>query len=215
MSGRAIILIVVGIIVIAGTTLYNIEAASTNIVSNFSDYFNRQSAQNIAQSGVNLCLRQLETNRAWRTGFPLTNMLDGHVIVNVYDTTYRGIPCVGIRSTGIAAYGTRREKQVVSTAFAYFPSAYIPFTVKALVTSNGPTATSGGIVIDGRDHTAAGVLVANNGKYGIWSSSTFSQTGSSKIGGTASSIDYVPLNPGDTNVIKQNQVWPYPDPYPS
>src|SRR5258705_12714336 len=91
MSGRAIILLVVGIIVISGTILYRIEAASSAIVANSAGYAKKQSARNIAQSGVNLALRQLETNSAWRTGFTSLKMLSGTATVTIFDTSFEGI----------------------------------------------------------------------------------------------------------------------------
>src|ERR1041385_4175624 len=91
MSGRAIILLVVGIIMISGTILYRIVAASSAIVANSAGYAKKQNARNIAQSGVNLALRQLETNSAWRTGFSSLSMLSGTATVTLFDTSFAGI----------------------------------------------------------------------------------------------------------------------------
>ena len=66
MSGRAIILIVVGILITSAVILYNIEAASTSIVANFNNEYLSQTAQNIAQTGVNMGLRQLANDGSWR-----------------------------------------------------------------------------------------------------------------------------------------------------
>ena len=38
MSGKAIIVLVTGVIIITATIMFNIEAASTRLVKNFSDY---------------------------------------------------------------------------------------------------------------------------------------------------------------------------------
>src|SRR5258708_38174197 len=122
MSGRAIILLVVGIIVVSGTILYRIEAASTAIVSNSVGYHKKQSARNIAQTGVNLSLTPLGYDNTWRTGFTGLNMLSGKVTVTVFDTTYAGIKnAIGIRSTA-----TLQESTATTPAFCYFPPPLIP-----------------------------------------------------------------------------------------
>src|ERR1700690_3257460 len=102
MSGRAIILIVSGIIVIASIILYHIEAASTAIVANSVGYYKRQSASNIAQSGVNLALSRLGTTRTYRTNSWKVNMFGGNCTISVFDSTYPGIDSnvVGIRAVG-------------------------------------------------------------------------------------------------------------------
>ena len=63
MSGKAIIIIVVGIVVVSGIVLYNIEAGSIAITRNVDRFFSGRAAQNIAQSGVNMALRQLPITR--------------------------------------------------------------------------------------------------------------------------------------------------------
>ncbi|MBI4548296.1 MAG: hypothetical protein HY707_09970 [Ignavibacteriae bacterium] len=206
MSARATIFIVAGIIVISATILFNIEAASTRIVANFNDYYLRQTAQNIAQSGVNLGLRQLAASRSWRTGFPLMEMLDGKVSVSVADTTFLDNDAVWIISTGIAEHGNSQETRALSKAYVYIPDAFVPLAVKALITANGPIASNGTLIIDAREHTATGTLISNQGTYAIWTSSTFIQGGSSDIGGTADSIDYSPSNPVNPAVVKTLQV---------
>src|SRR5437870_4079485 len=116
MSGRAIIFIVAGTIIISAIILYNIEAASTSIVANFDNAYLSETAQNIAQSGVNMGLHQLSEDRAWRTGFPLMNLLTGQVLVNVFDTTFTDIPVVAVRATGTSPSGGGATISATSTA---------------------------------------------------------------------------------------------------
>src|ERR1041384_878897 len=205
MSGRAIILLVVGIIVVSGTILYRIEAASTAIVSNSVGYQKKQTARNIAQSGVNLALVQLGYDNTWRTGFSGLNTLGGQVSVTVFDTTYAGIKsAIGIRSTA-----TLQESTVTSTAFTYFPPPLIPPPVKGLVTLNGINNINGGIVLDAEDHDPNSLVVnPGKGSYAIWTTGSSFTIGSSsgKVGGTAAGIDFVASNPANPAVVLLNQI---------
>lgn len=207
MSGRAIILLVVGIIVISGTILYRIEAGSTAIVANSVGYYKKQSARNIAQTGVNLALRKLGTNSSWRTGSWVISMFDGKADVTAYDTSYAGVKkSIGVRSTA-----TFQDSVAVSTVFCYFPQPLLPPDFKGLLTMNAANQSSGGIVVDGRDHNAfdATSVNATKGTYGIWTTgASFTQGGSSKIGGTVSGIDWLPANPAPAGTIQIGQVFP-------
>ncbi len=214
MSGRAIILVVAGIVIITGIILHRIEAASTNIAANFNNYFLQQSARNIAQSGVNLALRKLGNDRTWRMGFPLTNMLNGKVYVNVFDTIFAGIPAIGIRSTGIMEHRSSIEKQEVSTAFAYFPPEFVPAFAKGLLTLNASNQVNGNITLDGRDHdefAPPNQINPGKGTYGAWTTGASFIQGSAatRIGGTGiEGIDYIPANPFNPAVVATNQVLP-------
>ncbi len=204
MTGRAIIIVVVGIIIVAGIVLYNIEAASTNIVANLNTHFSKQTALNIAESGVNLALTQLAKNRDWRTGFNALPFQQGTVTVKVFDTTFSGIvtSCIGIRS--MATFNKTSDTVV---AFGYFPPKLKPISVKGLLTLNASNAVNGNITLDGRDHDIYGTLIAKTGTYGVWTTgSSFSPGGSGMVGGTSvDSVDHRPANPPDSGVIALNQ----------
>lgn len=207
MSGRAIILLVTGIIIICGTILYRIEAASTRIVENAALYHKKQEARNIAQTGVNLALRKLAADNTWRIGFFALPMLGGSATVTVFDTSYATIP----KAIGVRSIGTFQRTNAATTAFCYFPQPLLPPDLKGLLTLNGPNQVNGNIKIDGRDHDPydASVSAPGKGTYGIWTTSpTFTQSGSSSIGGTAAGADYAPANPGAPPVILTNQVLP-------
>src|SRR5437879_1156980 len=118
MSGRAIIVFVVGVIMTSTLILYRIEASSNAIVSNSVGYAKRQTARNIAQSGVNLSLRILDTNHTWRTASWSLTMLSGKANIKIFDTSFAGIStAIGIRSTG-----TVQESSATTVAFCYFPT---------------------------------------------------------------------------------------------
>ena len=202
MSGRAIIIVVIGIIVVSSIIFYNIEAASTRITANFQNYYLRQTAQNIAQSGVNLGLRQLANDNTWRTGFSSLSIFGGNVKVRAFDTTFTGKSVVAISATGTIEGGSASSIAYVQKGI---PGSFKP---KAALTTNGPTRTTGGIITDGRDHTTAGALISNQGILGVWSTSTYNQGGGSTVGGTSMiGVDHAPASPGDTSVIRTSQVY--------
>lgn len=207
MSGRAIILLVVGIIMVSGVILYRIEAASTAIVANSTGYHKKQSARNIAQTGVNLALRQLAPNNTWRTSNWKIDMLGGRATVTAYDTSYAGVA----KAIGIRSKGTFGDSAATSTAFCYFPQPLLPPDFRGLLTMNGPSGTGGNITVDGRDHKIFDSVSVNasKGVPGIWTTgSPFAQGGSSKIGGTVLGIDWAPANPAPVGTIQSGQVYP-------
>ena len=206
MTGRTIIIIVVGIIITTGTVLFRIEASSTNIVANVGQYYRQQTARNIAQTGVNMGLRRLADLSSWRTGIELMDVLSGKVAVTVLDTTFKGRPVVRISATGYMSYGTSLETGATSTA--YVSKGFNPIAVKAVVTTNAQTKIGGGLDIDGRDHDLSGTLIPNNGIFGVWTTSTFTKSGGGLIGGTSSAgIDKAPANPPDTSIALASQTY--------
>src|SRR5437867_8569057 len=105
MSGRALIIVVTGVIISTSVILFNIGASSTKIVQNVNSYYLRQSAQDIAHSGANLALRQLGNDSSWRASPTpwVVKMLGGRASMSVFDTSYAGIvKAICVRSTGIA-----------------------------------------------------------------------------------------------------------------
>lgn len=82
--------------------------------------------------------------------------------------------------------------------------------VRAALTTNGPVATNGTITIDGRDHDIDGYLILNKGTKGVFTASTYKQTGSSRVGGTDTEtdpsfyMDYYATKPGNPLVIETN-----------
>lgn len=88
------------------------------------------------------------------------------------------------------------------------PSSATTEAIQGSVASNSPIETKGNMVVDGRNHDMNGILVSNTGTYGIWTTSTLSQSGSSKIGGTKGSTDYAPSKPANSNAIKTSASFP-------
>jgi hypothetical protein len=205
MSGRAIIIFIVGLIVISGVVFHNIEASSTLITENYNKYYVRQTSQDIAQTGAGMALREIGNDINWRTGFPLMKLLGGKVQVTVSDSTLFGRKVIKIVSIGYQQYGTSLERR--DTCITYQRRSFVPSFVYGAVTTNNPVGANGSMIIDGRDHDTVGTtVIAGQGQWGVWTTKLFSQGGSSTVGGTAAGTDYAPANPGNPAVIKQLQV---------
>ncbi len=202
MTGRAVIIIVVGIIIVAGITLFNIEAASTAIVKNVNNVYSRNLAHNIAESGVNLALTKLGNDRSWRAGFSALPMFHGLASVSLFDTMFEGLRCICVRSTGTADNIT-----AVAYAYGYFPPGLKPISVRALITLHASNLINGTITVDGREHDIYGNLIPNSGTYGVWTTgSTFDLSSAScDVGGTKTGVDYAPSNPANPATIALNQ----------
>lgn len=206
MGGRALVVTLLGIMILSASVFYSITRSSEDLMRNVDKYFLRQSAQNIAQSGVNMALRKLSEDRTWRSGWPQLETMGGMLSVQLKDTLFKSRSVVRVVSTGIMDYGKASERR--QTSVAYLASGFLPATVKAAITTNNPIRTLGNLQVDGREHRADGTLIAASGTMGIWTTRTLSQGGSSDIGGTANGVDYTPDKPGNANIIKTNQVWP-------
>ncbi len=210
MSGKAIIVLVAGVIVITCTVMFNIEAASTRIVKNFSDYYMRQTTQNMAQSGVNLGLAQIRKNRAWRAGFSNLALLDGVVDVKVYDTFFDTIKAVAVHSVAVTDFGSGQKRRDTSVAYLFWARKQYPVNVKALLTLNSKATVSGNATLDARDHDMDGNLLPGAGVPAVWSTGVnfVLQSNATKVGGTDLGVDYAPANPVPNAVTKLNQTPP-------
>src|SRR5262245_37881777 len=92
MSGKALIIVVTGIIIVTSIILSTIGASSTRIVKNVGEYYSRQSAQDIAQSGVNIAIRQLVNDYTYRANTPWTlDMLGGKASIRVFDASFGAV----------------------------------------------------------------------------------------------------------------------------
>ena len=176
-------------------------------VDNFCD----NTARNISNSTAEMLLAELADNNNYRVSDLATHgMLGGTVEYTMKDTVFNGEDRIKI--SVITNYNgvTKSNTLIVSLP----ESGFIPGVAKAAITTNSSITTLGNLDVDGRNHDLNGNLIPNSGTYGIWTTQSLNQSGSSDIGGTDdNTIDYDPSRPGDPNIIKINQVFPggYPD----
>ena len=212
--GKAILIMVLGSLSIFAIVNLNINSNLRNASQTAINYYSDNQARNICNSMAQMLLAQLADSNSYRVSSPIKqNMFDGYASYTIKDTAVSGDSLIKVDVNGTF----NRITKSVSVFAKELTSGFVPATVKAAITTSNPVETNseinGKLVVDGRDHTAAGALIAGNGTLGIWTTSTLNQMGNSKIGGTDSGVDYAPAKPGNTNIISTNQIWPggYPD----
>ena len=82
-----------------------------------------------------------------------------------------------------------------------------PPTIRGAIVAAGPVKTLGNLTMDGRDHDINGNLISKKGTLGISTTQTFTQSGSSTVGGTKSGVDYSPSKPGNAAIIETHADW--------
>jgi hypothetical protein len=207
MGGRALLVVIVGVILIVSRIFLGITASSNEITENAEQVFLRQSAKNISKGGLNLGLRALANNPSWRSGIALMDMTSGKVSVTAEDVTYSGKQAVKLQSIGYMEYGTSLERRDTSIAYVQ-KGGFVPPTVKGAITANNPVTTLGNLTVDGRDHGISGAVIAGQGTAGIWTTGSLSQSGNSRIGGFRSGTEYAPSKPANANAVASGQTWP-------
>ncbi|PIQ86588.1 MAG: hypothetical protein COV74_04210 [Candidatus Omnitrophica bacterium CG11_big_fil_rev_8_21_14_0_20_45_26] len=75
----------------------------------------------------------------------------------------------------------------------------IPPGVRGAISGNGDMSTNGGIVVDGRDHDTNGNVIGN-GTYGLATSGSYSQSGSSQVGGNG----VAPADPAEPGTVEED-----------
>ena len=216
MPGKAIIILLAGMIALAGITVGNIYERGSDLAAASVNTYDNNQIKNIAEAGVQMALRKITVDTAWRTGFPLMNLLRGKVSVRLKDTTALSMNLIKIEAFAFTSYGTSTQKNY--TAICYVnrnatSTAILPPAIKGAISANNSIQTLGNLTVDGRDHDLSGGLVASTGTLGVYTTSTLNQSGASTIGGTKSGVDYAPSKPANLNTIATLQV--YPGGYPT
>jgi len=201
------------IIVLGGYITYSITSMTQNknvtqATENSVNSYSQTKARNIANSTIQMLMSKVADNESWRQTTPVTmQVFDGSAEYTVSDANFNGENLIKYSVTA-NVYGTTKQVTAYSGERSLFPGG-----IRGAITANNPVDTKGNITIDGRNHTVDGTLVNGSGSYSIWGSSTISQNGNSKYGGTYDGSDYAPTKPGDPNIISENQIWPggFPD----
>ncbi len=211
MMGRALLISVIAMYVVSLMISKNVSRTLGLQSDNVFNYNERIAARNLAESGIEIGLRQLAYARYSRATIVRT-MGNGIDSVTFLDTFYLGRSVVRItsvarlidKSTRYALY--RRDTSFTCAVFV--PKASVPGNaIHGAVTTNNPTTVSGSIIIDGRDHDTTGAtVISGSGTFGIWTTNSLTFQGSEMVGGTnIRRVDYAPSNPGDTSVVRWNQ----------
>ena len=205
---RFILIIVVGAFITYSITSLTQNKNVTQATENSVNSYSQTKARNIANSTIQMLMSKVADNESWRQTTPVTmQVFDGSAEYTVSDANFNGENLIKYSVTA-NVYGTTKQVTAYSGERSLFPGG-----IRGAITANNPVDTKGNITIDGRNHTVDGTLVNGSGSYSIWGSSTISQNGNSKYGGTYDGSDYAPTKPGDPNIISENQIWPggFPD----
>lgn len=212
MGGRALIVMITGIVIISATIFLNITARSTAISENADRNYYRIQARNIAQTGANLAMRQIEKTPTWTAGFDGISVMEGELSVSVANATYKGLQVIQITSIGTMDPGGPSERN--DTSIVYFTRGFTSPPIKAAVTTTHLAYAQGSIVVDGRDHYSDGSLVGTGqGTLGVWTLKDFQQTGGGKVGGVSGGVDYAPSTSANPKIFAEYQT--YPGGYPN
>jgi len=201
------------ILVLSGFITYSVVSLTQNknvtrATENSVQYYAQVKARNIANSTLQMLMSKVADNENWRQTTPVTiQVFDGTVQYTVTDDKFNAEDLVKYSVTA-NVHGTTKQVTTYSEHLSLYPGG-----IRGAITANNPVDTKGNLTVDGRNHTKDGTLVNGTGSYAIWGTSTISQNGSSDYGGTYNGSDYAPSNPGDPNVISENQIWPggFPD----
>lgn len=211
--GKASVIMVLGSISIFLIVNLNMNNSVTQATETAVDHFAQVHARNTANSVAEMLLAQLGDNNNYRVTTRTTmSIFEGTAGYRVIDTTMDGENLIKL-PIDVSFLGTTFKIDVFTQVAV---GGFIPATVKAAITTNNPVETKGTIYVDGREHDINGNLIANSGTLAIWTTSAYSQGGSSTISGTLSEVDYGPYgknSPGRENAYDATQVWPggYPN----
>jgi hypothetical protein len=148
-----------------------------------------------AEDGLSLSIAELKSGTDV-DGDGLGNLtataVDGRQItvtaVNLGPTSYVNSFLYQLHSVAVL----RRAQCGADLVAEIIPPQPIDFEARAAITSNGPVLTTGSITVDGRDWNLNGTAVVGPGTFGISSTSTITNTGSSSVGGAGMAPDGPP-----------------------
>jgi len=205
---RFILIIVLGAFITYSITSLTQNKNVTQTTENSVDNYAETKARNVANSTLQLLMSQVADDYSWRVTTPVTKQIfDGEATYTVTDETFDGEDLIKYTVTA-NVFGKTKSITAYSDNFPIRPLGF-----KGAITANNPVLSNGGLTIDGRNHTSSGNVVAETGTYAVWTTGTYTQQGTSVLGGTDLRLDYVPSKPGDPKIIKENQIWPggYPN----
>lgn len=211
MPGKALILLIVGVISLATVTYLNIFEAGDRLAQSAVTSYNSNQVKNIAEAAVQMAVRRVIVDTAWRTGYSNLNLMGGTVNLRLADTVFEAQNVIKVEAFAIALPGSLSERRYYAGCF-YKRNRIVtthPPGIKGAITTNSNITTLGDLVVDGRNHTPSGILISGLGSQGVWTTGGLEQKGSSTIGGTdGSGNDYTPTKPGSDSVISTSQTYP-------
>ena len=220
MPGKAMIILILGMIIITGLMLTGILRSSNNISKNMVTDYQKKMTYYIAQSGANIGLDKLRNNPTSfsydsTTFSPMKGAQTGaqSYIIGKVNIRVMGTPS-SIDTVISKAFTTNGSDTITYTSIASKYPIVIPTMTKGAFTSaTGVTYSFKGSPhdgIDGHDYTSAGVPISPpTGTYAIWTTGFVGINGSAAtVGGYVNGKDYPLSNKLDTNIVRQIQIYP-------
>jgi len=202
---RYIMIVVLGGMLTYGIANINQNSVVTqgtqNVVGNFS--FNR--AHDIASSMTDILLLRLANDFDYRVETEASeNLFGGEATYTVEDTFFEGDSLVKVK---VVAEYNGVEK--VTTTYAANPTdGWVPPVIRGAWTANANlNNTISDMYIDGRDHDLSLNILPTSGRFGVSSSTAFTNVENAAIGGTNNFVDYPMTFPEDPAVIEENYDW--------
>lgn len=133
--GRAILLIVLlsGIIFSLTSRQMNLTNSASN--KNAAENFEAIQARNVAKSGIDLCVMQLDSNRNWRTGYSNFTVSGGTLSARVSTITQEYVQ--------IVSSGKYHEKTVAIVCTVRIPPSNLPTAFDYALAADGPLSLVG------------------------------------------------------------------------
>jgi hypothetical protein len=178
-----------------------LNGGTNNSVYNFG--FNR--AHDIAGSITDVILMRLANDHEYRVNTPVTeDLFDGEATYIVGDTYFENDSLIEIIVTGKFNGITKN----VITYADIKSDGWVPPVVRGAWTGNANlNNTISDMYIDGRDHDLNQNLIPTTGKFGVSTSTAFTNVENTEIGGTNNFVDYPMTYPEVPEVIEENYDW--------
>jgi hypothetical protein len=151
MNGRALVIIVAGIILVSGTAFMQMASKGNDMSKNVDLSYVRTAAKNIAESAASMGVRKINDDPTWRSSLGPIALLGGNGFASAKDTFYMGKPAIQVMGLGSLATG---NDVVEEHTFAYLPGDTT--SIPAPVNSKHDVDKEHGFEVDGRDHDCDG-----------------------------------------------------------
>jgi len=203
---RFILILILSAVVSYGIISFTQNQSISSATENAVDNYTYTKARNIANSSIQMLMSKVADENKWRAGSPVTTQVfDGTVNYTVTDENFDGEDLIKFYVKSVY-HGEEKEITAYAKPLDQYP---IGVLAPGAVSANNNVLTLGDLTIDGRDHTKTGQVIPGEGTYGVWTTKTLDNSGSSDIGGTnLSQVDFVPSSTPDPSIIAENQVWP-------
>ncbi|MFB3055569.1 MAG: hypothetical protein ACE1ZQ_00225, partial [Ignavibacteriaceae bacterium] len=201
---RFIMIVVLGGMVTYGISNINQNSMVNQGTQNTVDDFSANRAHDIAGSMTDILMMRISNDVDYRGTGTSEDLFDGEVTYVVEDTFFDGDSLIKI--TVNAEYND--VKKLVISYVDQPTDGWVPPVIRGAWTANADlNNTISDMFIDGRDHDLSLNILPKSGRFGVSSSTAFTNVENAAIGGTNNFVDYPMTFPENPNVIEENYDW--------